>query len=110
MSTGSKKRKSFHCVEHRPGFRRERRVRQGFVQFTVLLAGRSCQSHRLQRNETDGRHLYTRYIRVREFHGEQPRAIVHQLREREPPVLFQQAYLQIGATRIREGKNRLDDD
>lgn len=35
---------------------------------------------------------------------------MHQLREREPPVLFQQAYLQTGATRIREGKNRLDDD
>ncbi|KAF3419816.1 hypothetical protein E2986_08715 [Frieseomelitta varia] len=107
---GSKKRESFHGAEYRPGSGRKRCVRQGSVQFAVLLAGRSYQSHRLQRDETDGRHLDTRYIRLRELRGEQPRATVHQLRQREPSVLLQQAHIQAGAAGIRQGEDRLDDD
>ena len=74
------------------------------------MAGRSYQSHRLQRDETDGRDLDPRYIRLRELRGEQPRATVHQLRQREPSVLLQQAHIQAGAAGIRQGEDRLDDD
>ena len=73
------------------------------------MACRAHQQYYLQGIRQEELHRHSGHIRLREFFVEWLRAAMHQLRQRNSPVLLQQAHIQARARGIRQGEDQLEE-